>query len=124
MKNLFVNINTAVGLKMLNFNKPCIKYLNISTKLESEVIPFDAKNWNDIENMISIPLYQQAFEFLYELTGEWIIPIPNDDKPGEWFGCGKSYESYEKARLACVEVLINKGLEKTKTYTLSQSEQS
>ena len=50
------------------------------------------------------PLYQQAFLYLWNKTGRYIIPIPNDDK--EWLCMGNKFKTYEEARLECIKKLI------------------
>ena len=59
----FVPYNEALELKQLGFDEPCIKYWDGIGEY------FDQKdwfNWNQSENFISIPLYQQVFRFFRE----------------------------------------------------------
>ena len=49
-------------------------------------------------------LWQQAFLYLWNKTGRYIIPIPNNDK--EWLCMGNKFKTYEEARLECLKNLI------------------
>lgn len=67
--------------------------------------------WN-----FAAPTISEVVMWLYEkhgiwievrkLTNKWIIPIPNDDRKGEWFALGKSYKTCEEAELECLRKLI------------------
>ena len=116
MNKEFVPYELALELMELGFNEPCLKYQWVDKKT-AQWMCFSAKQdkvlckqKEYIENAnlytVSIPLYQQAFMWLYQKTQKWIIPIPNDNKKGEWFGLGVSYKTYEEAELACLKKLI------------------
>lgn len=110
MKTEFIPYEQALELKKIEFDEPCFGYY-IETK---EWIPASysqkgtiyPSNSDLINGWVSSPLYQQAFKWLYKITKKWIVPIPNDDKNGEWYAVGVSYKTYEEAELACLKKLI------------------
>lgn len=113
MKKEFVPYEQALALKELGFNEPCLASWTYKTR---ERIPtlygcgallFDTDGLitNQTEDIIcSAPLYQQAFRWLWNKTGKYIIPIQKDDK--EWFAIGIVYKTYEEAELECLKKLI------------------
>ena len=61
------------------------------------------ENFQDYNGFKGI-LWQQAFDFLWLKTGKYIIPIKVDN--GDWLAYGKIFKTYEEARLACIDKLI------------------
>ena len=112
MEKEFVPFAESVELRNLGFDELSIAsyyndgeftyYLNVDGKRQGY-------------NCILAPLYQQAFGWLYKKTNKWIIPIPNDDKIGEWYASGISYKTYEEAEIACLRKLIEIVKEQNKT---------
>jgi len=106
----FVPYQQSLDMKELGFDEPSIKfYWTDEMFVKDFVNPF---NYNKRDNVISAPLYQQAFRFFRE-------KYPDFD-----FGVGKIYNgnntyhyhinliweyfegTYEEAELACLNKLI------------------
>jgi len=106
MKKEFLPYEQALALKELGFDEPCIKYYwtdGMFTKTYES--PF---NHNKRDNLISAPLYQQAFRFFrekYGIVGYCYIP----NETGYWghsFENKAKYDTYEEAELECLKELI------------------
>ena len=100
INNQFIPYNLALELKGLGFKNnwnfkeyDTMGYLQHTGLLDSHKL-----------EAIDAPLYQQAFLYLWNKTGRYIIPIPNDDK--EWLCMGNKFKTYEEARLECLKKLI------------------
>lgn len=104
----FTSYEQALALKELGFNERCLMcYYN----QELVFTPTPSLNTNSFwaerdSRFITAPLKSQVFRWLYGKVNKWIIPIPNDDKKGEWYGHGVSYKSLEEAENACIDKLI------------------
>jgi hypothetical protein len=59
MNNIFVNYEIAQKLKNLKFNEKCLKWKSV---IDSDHLEF--KNWNQYNNALSKPTYEQVLEFL------------------------------------------------------------
>ena len=131
MTKEFIPYEQALELKELGFDEPCIKfYWTDGIFLKDYEKPF---NYNKRDNVISAPLYQQAFrwfrekfnlkssimDFIDDVTGiEWdysIAIIGTDiDEKGEYVPLidysiddpNRKYGTYEKAELDCLIKLI------------------
>jgi len=131
MTKEFIPYEQALELKELGFDEPCIKfYWTDGIFLKDYEKPF---NYNKRDNVISAPLYQQAFrwfrekfnlkssimDFIDDVTGiEWdysIAIIGTDiDEKGEYVPLidysiddpNRKYGTYEKSELACLIKLI------------------
>jgi hypothetical protein len=111
MEKEFVPYKLAVKLKELGFDEPCMA----------------SRDMNNDENLIQIPLYQQAFRWFREKYGLYTemhkkfdgIGVSiilseyrydmRQDKEVEYHipkYFGNIYRSYEEAELACLEKLI------------------
>lgn len=86
----------ALDLKELGFNEPCFGFYNDDNVPIGGSYPCLGNN--------RAPLWQQAFLYLWNKTGRYIIPIPNNDK--EWLCMGNKFKTYEEARLECLKKLI------------------
>jgi hypothetical protein len=124
MKKEFVPYEIALELKQLGFDEPCCANMfdytkpHINTDVPNRIMyfmPNYSENFNKEYDFgvvghkdifVSIPLSQQAFRWLYKKTNKWIVPIPNDDKCGEWYALGISYKSFEQAQIECLKKLI------------------
>ena len=114
-ESLFVPYKIALELKELGFNEECLAlwqsirkgepYININCPQNIKALLSGRINNSDVEYIVSAPLWQQAFDWLWNKTGRYIIPIPNDDK--EWLCMGNKFKTYEEARLECLKKLIN-----------------
>jgi hypothetical protein len=76
----FVPYEIALELKQLGFDEPCIKYYwtdGMFTKTYES--PF---NHNKRDNLISAPLYQQAFRWLYQKLDikKGVMPLDTESK--------------------------------------------
>jgi hypothetical protein len=115
MEKEFIPYQQALDLKELGFDEPCIKYYwtdGMFTKTYES--PF---NHNKRDNLISAPLYQQAFRWFrekYRLDGkpeyflnDWYCFIINDmkgeDNSRRLF---TEFPSHEEAELECLKKLI------------------
>lgn len=109
MNKEFIPYELALELKELSFDEKCFKYNLkgvgiIGNIKESDYLITPVKNSDLGETSYTLPLWQQAFDFLWNKTGKYIIPIPNEDK--EWLCRGNKYKTYEEARLECLKKLI------------------
>ena len=131
IENEFIPYDQALVLKELGFDKECFGYYhykkyyqygldfeniifkykcklidkgfnlypNDKTKRDIYILEKDKSNF-----FCKAPLYQQAFRWLWNKTGKYIIPIQKDDK--EWLAIGIVYKTYEEAELECLKKLI------------------
>ena len=129
MEKEFVTYEIALALKELGFDEECFTYFkNGIIDLDDEGILEIYKNYdahNDIDEYISSPLWQQAFDWFRDvmLLDNFIIPywfidgeykvkkytysIEPSNRFDEYFDCDSDqYETYEEARQACLEKLI------------------
>ena len=112
INNQFIPYNLALELKELGLDEPCFAFyglsrddyktirLSIFQNLKTDYL----SDVHHLDVTCDAPLYQQAFLYLWNKTGRYIIPIPNDDK--EWLCMGNKYKIYEEARLECLKKLI------------------
>ena len=112
INNQFIPYNLALELKELGFDEPCFAFyglsrddyktirLSIFQNLKTDYL----SDVHHLDVTCDAPLYQQAFLYLWNKTGRYIIPIPNDDK--EWLCMGNKFKTYEEARLECLKKLI------------------
>ena len=104
MKEQFIPYELAVKLKELGFDEECFR-VKLKNSPEHWYTQTDYEDYPEQkEEEVLIPLWQQAFEWLWNKTNKYIIPIPNDDK--EWLCLGQKFKTYEEARQACLEKLI------------------
>jgi len=112
MEKEFIEYEQALALKELGFNEPCLAFRDFGYSLEIGDI---TKNSSWSSEIISVPLYQQAFRWFREkhnfdvgiakdshdiyhfqidtnYYGNWILPIFN--------------RNYEEAELECLKKLI------------------
>ena len=113
INNQFIPYNLALELKELGLNEPCFAFyglsrddyktirLSIFQNLKTDYL----SDVHHLDVTCDAPLYQQAFLYLWNKTGRYIIPIPNDDK--EWLCMGNKFKTYEEARLECLVKLID-----------------
>ena len=129
MKEQFVPYEQALKLKELGFDEECFTYFkNGIIDLDDEGILEIYKNYNahnDIDEYISSPLWQQAFDWFRDvmLLDNFIIPywfidgeykvkkytysIEPSNRFDEYFDCDSDqYDTYEEARLECLKRLI------------------
>ena len=104
MENEFIPYKESLSLKELGFDEQCLALYDLDGKITIEFV-----NWKNAVNrknnyLISAPLYQQAFKWLWNKTGKYIIPIQKNDK--EWLAIGIVYKTYEEAELECLKKLI------------------
>lgn len=109
MEKEFVPYQEALELKKLGFDEPCFGFYGGGFKSDERV--FELTNDDDATRFresrgLKAPLRQQAFEWLYTKTGQWIVPIPNDDRKKGWYGVGKLVKTYKEAELECLKKLI------------------
>lgn len=112
MNKEFVPYELAVKLKELGFDEQCLGlYEEVENEIkllhaDSIVITYLLNTANHEKRFYHCksPLWQQAFDWLWNKTNKYIIPIPNDDK--EWLCLGRKFKTYQEARQACLEKLI------------------
>jgi hypothetical protein len=118
MNKEFIPYEQALALKELGFDEPCLASWNFYTKelnYNSQPSIFTS------EDVIQLPLYQQAFRWFREKYPniEFSLPLKKQKDLGIFWGVfiqtendnfGKSYGSnfktYEEAELACFIKLI------------------
>ncbi len=111
----FVPYQIAVDMKSIGFDEKCIglwqskynsvPYLNINSVENIDTLLSGKIHNEDVNYIVKSPLWQQSFLYLWNKTGRYIIPIPNDDK--EWLCMGNKFKTYEEARLECLVKLID-----------------
>ena len=109
MEKEFIPYEQALALKELGFDEPCIKYYwtdGMFTKTYES--PF---NHNKRDNLISAPLYQQAFRWFREEYGifssVWCFETEQKFFIEFGFGIQKfEVEDKENAELECLKKLI------------------
>ena len=129
MKEQFVPYEQALKLKELGFDEECFTYFkNGIIDLDDEGILEIYKNYdahNDIDEYISSPLWQQAFDWFRDvmLLDNFIIPywfidgeykvkkytysIEPSNRFDEYFDCDSDqYDTYEEAEFECLVKLI------------------
>ena len=102
VESLFCAYEQALELKDLGFNEECFGWY--SPVMNGLLIYCNSTNDGTEEKYCTAPLWQQSFDWLWNKTGRYIIPIPNDDK--EWLCMGNKFKTYEEARLECLKKLI------------------
>lgn len=122
IENEFVDYNTALALKKLGFDEPCILlYRGLDTQPVCQ-IGYDFKteknsNYNDVTNYwLTVPLFSQVFKWFREkynldssisLVGNgygfYIHKNRNYTNKGENYGM---YITYKEAELKCLKKLI------------------
>ena len=101
MEKEFIPYSEALALKELGFDEPCLSfYFRGEALIEMKAI----HTFKEDSECIKAPLYQQAFRWLWNKTGKYIIPIQKNDK--EWLAIGIVYKTYEEAELECLKKLI------------------
>lgn len=124
MEKEFVPYELALELKELGFDKPCIKGFYEKQELFTVVsTPVDFNNKEQLGELVSAPLYQQAFRFFrvkYNILAnvysnasgflyEWHDTIGGTHRGDSGYdGINESgcWDSYEEAELACLRKLI------------------
>ncbi len=113
MTKEFVSYEQSLTLKELGFDEPCIKYYwtdGMFVKGYEE--PF---NYNKRDNVISAPLYQQAFRWFREKHGLYSIIHCPTKKTAVFTITGfdvlivysmQKLKTYEEAESACLDKLI------------------
>jgi len=117
MEKEFIPYEQALALKELGFDEPCIKYYwtdGMFTKTYES--PF---NHNKRDNLISAPLYQQAFRWFrekYQLDkviyptlgseGNYYINIFKNYNSENSLYWNCSYKTLEEAEIECLKKLI------------------
>ena len=117
MEKEFIAYSEALALKELGFDEPCRDHWERGTDglgwglftsgewlTNKELMTEYKDDEGNICGEFLAPLYQQAFRWLWNKTGKYIIPIQNDDK--EWLATGIVYKTYEEAELECLKKLI------------------
>lgn len=111
MEKLFIPYELALKLKELGFNEKCIATFDEDGNFELQ--DFEQNYDTFPSHIIAAPLYQQAFDWFrekhnlhcvideYENPKSWGYLINNDDLDEAF-----SFSSYEEARQACLEKLI------------------
>ncbi len=129
MEKEFIPYEQALALKELGFEKICFAFFDVD-KSERFDTPSRAINWNKqeqgenyINEYISRPLYQQAFDWFrkeFKLKGDVFHADSNgsykiviwkwnyDNNEGKWERISfiSSFNDYEEARLECLKQLI------------------
>lgn len=76
MKHLFVPYELAFKLKEKGFEEPCLKSIN-ETGFENDYSVLGAENWNKLQFVVSIPMYQQVVDWFYDNHEILIVQIPS-----------------------------------------------
>jgi hypothetical protein len=139
MEKEFIPYEQALALKELGFDEPC--FGRFYTKPKSKMFGIDERGrhypikntskklytlgeyfvLND-DNVITAPLYQQAFRWFREKYGLWQIVMQNTDKDWTYdimtiigmidYKIFDVFDTYEEAELECLKKLIESVKEK------------
>jgi hypothetical protein len=119
----FVPYEEALALKELGFDEPCLSVYDKDSVLQRSLLEYpiinSKNNFHEHWNIITAPLYQQAFRWFREkhnlpshihtiwqhdwnnYSYQWHI---TEDK-NEWTGI-RHFETYEEAEFECLRKLI------------------
>ncbi len=108
MDKEFCNYETALELKELGFNEPCLMYIDD----EGDYIIDDTAEWL---GAVKAPLKQQVFRWFREnynwtikvnqvTKNNWSYTLDNFPKDRTYYG--EVYKTYEEAESACIDKLI------------------
>ena len=112
MKNIFVSYEIAKQLKEKGFDEPCLKSIT-ETGFENDYSILGAKNWNEFQFVVSIPLWQQVVDWFrnnhkiiiesrpLNTLGWWDALIYNEECERIWRDSG--YKTYYEALTKAVE---------------------
>ena len=115
MEKEFIPYEQALALKELGFDEKCLAFKDFDYSLEIGDI---TKNSSWSSEIISIPLYQQAFRWFREKYGLYHAIATYDATDFEWYIHDKNkpkdedledtttQDTYEEAELACLIKLI------------------
>jgi len=118
MNKEFIPYEQALELKALGFNEPCFCFFNPKYSINDLLfgnIDGEFDNWNIQKDLISAPLYQQAFrwfrekyEITYSIDGakDYVTVSIDAQEYGEYGELDGAYDTYEEAELACLKNLI------------------
>jgi hypothetical protein len=112
MNKEFVNYNTALALKELGFDEPCLAYYK---DIKGEKVLLDDSM--DFDGEVKAPLKQQAFRWFREKhdlqasniifsNGKYDTGITRYKGTQSVWGHGPIYDTYEEAEQACLDKLI------------------
>jgi hypothetical protein len=126
MQKEFIPYEQALELKELGFNEPCFCFFNPKYSINDLLfgnIDGEFDNWNIQTDLISAPLYQQAFRWFREKKilaeikaiddwNSWGFKIFEEDCMSPFhmsyydYDDLNQYHTYEEAELACLKKLI------------------
>ena len=122
----FVPYQESLELKELGFDEPCLSIYDKDKKLQRSLLEYpiiNSKNgFHEFWNIITAPLYQQAFRWFREkkLSDSYVYRYQDRTDGSINFGYSiihdygieetrfvkENYTSYEEAELACLRKLI------------------
>ena len=113
MEKEFIPYEESLALKELGFEKPCFGLY----WMDKTILIGDVKNHNSREEVISAPLYQQAFRWFRtehkmkfhiheDQWNHWCTPEILIPETGDYEEICDSYETFREAELACLKKLI------------------
>lgn len=127
MRKEFIPYQQALALKELGFDEPCLSIYDKDGKLQRSLLEYpiiNSKNgFHEHWNIITAPLYQQAFRWFrekYDFVGTVLGDGFNGKLKGYYYSITeegwinyyesiddmKWYDTYEEAELACLNKLI------------------
>lgn len=84
MQHLFAPYELAFKLREKGFDEPCLKSIT-ETGFENNCSILGAENWNKLQSVVSIPMYQQVVDWFFEKHDIFICPIINiENKKWSW----------------------------------------
>ena len=119
MNKEFIPYEQALALKELGFDEPCFGYYNMVN--HSGKFQFDTRIWENSDDYIEAPLYQQAFRWFrekyvldsivqptYSTKYQYRVFNVETKSKVQVYGdyMGKEFKTYEEAELACLKKLI------------------
>ena len=117
MEKQFINYDLALKLKELGFDEECFAYYNNNHLGVYQNEDYYLSSDSPPDNRIEAPLWQQAFDWIrinkniqihiFIFDNEWYFNGRNIKSDSGYFDeSNNKYPTYEDARLACLEKLI------------------
>lgn len=122
MDNEFIPYEQALALKAQGFDEPCLAWYQVGgsgLRPNATKVTLGTAHTNSNSDMVSAPLYQQAFRWFRDRDLYQEIQVDTTTYPKFTYRIVNSfgamviaehlYKSYEEAQLECLKYLINHG---------------
>jgi len=120
MKHEFIPYEQALALKVQGFDDPCLAWYEINgsrLRPNATKVNLGTNQTNSNSDMVSAPLYQQAFRWFRKFDLYQEIQVDTTTYPKFTYHIVNSsgariigeylYQTYEEAELECLKYLVN-----------------